>query len=53
MEIEGRKDIVKELHEVAGRYDSNVELISMDSDEGKMLMTAFGGIAAILRFRIT
>lgn len=53
MEIEGRKDIVKELHDVAGRYDSNVELISMDSDEGKMLMTAFGGIAAILRFRIT
>ena len=53
MEVEGRKDIVKELHEVAGKYDSNVELISMDSDEGKMLMTAFGGIAAILRFRIT
>jgi peptide chain release factor subunit 1 len=29
-----------------------VELISEDSEEGEMLMKAFGGIAALMRYRI-
>jgi peptide subunit release factor 1 (eRF1) len=31
---------------------SRVMLISADSNEGKTLLTAFGGMAAILRYRI-
>ena len=29
---------------------TKVELISADSEEGEMLLKAFGGIAAILRY---
>jgi len=52
MEVVGRRDIVKELNEVAARYGTSIELISTDSDEGKVLLTAFGGLAGILRYRI-
>ena len=45
-------DLVKYLTKMAGRYDTNVELISTDTDQGAMLMKAFGGIAAILRYKV-
>jgi len=32
---------------------SKIELISKDSEEGQLLLRAFGGIAAILRYRVT
>jgi len=32
---------------------TTVELISNDSEEGQLLLRAFGGVAAILRFRVT
>ncbi|MBX8638273.1 MAG: peptide chain release factor aRF-1 [Thermoplasmata archaeon] len=47
----GEKDLVDELFEKAEQMDTRVELISSESEEGKMLMTAFSGIAAILRYR--
>ncbi|MBX8635525.1 MAG: peptide chain release factor aRF-1 [Thermoplasmata archaeon] len=47
----GEKDLVDELFEKAEQMDTQVELISSESEEGKMLMTAFSGIAAILRYR--
>ncbi len=53
MEVVGRRDLVKELNEVAESYASKVELISDESEEGSILMRAFGGVAAILRFRVT
>ncbi|MFA5314089.1 MAG: peptide chain release factor aRF-1 [Methanomassiliicoccales archaeon] len=43
-------DIVDELFELAASMGSKVELISTESEEGDMLLKAFGGIAAILRF---
>jgi peptide chain release factor subunit 1 len=43
-------DIVDELFELAESMGTRVELISADSEEGDMLLKAFGGIAAILRF---
>ena len=43
-------DIVDELSEIAESLGTNVEIISEDSEEGNTLMTAFGGIAAILRY---
>ncbi len=53
MEMVGRKDLVQELNEIASNYGTEVELISTESEEGEILVKAFGGIAAILRFRIT
>ncbi len=52
MEMVGRKDIIQELDDLAGQYNSQVVLVSTDSEEGSILVQAFGGIAAILRYRI-
>ncbi len=51
VKIMSDKDIVNEMFEVADSYGTNIEMISMDSEEGEMLMKAFNGLAAILRFR--
>jgi len=44
-------DIVDDFYDQAEKMGTKVELISPDSEEGEMLLKAFGGIAAILRFR--
>ncbi len=46
-----KTDIIEEFSKLADSVSSKVELISGDSDEGEMLLKAFGGIAAILRFK--
>jgi peptide chain release factor subunit 1 len=46
-------DLIEDLTSIAGGMGSTVELISKDSEEGQLLLRAFGGIAAILRFRVT
>jgi peptide chain release factor subunit 1 len=51
MELIEDKDLVDELADIASRYSTQFELISTDSSEGEMLMKAFGGVAAILRYR--
>ncbi len=43
-------DMIDEFYELAEKVGTAVELISGDSEEGEMLLKAFGGIAAILRF---
>ena len=43
-------DIVEELSEEAEKVNTTVALISDDFPEGKTLVNAFGGIAAILRY---
>jgi peptide chain release factor subunit 1 len=45
------KDVVQELLDLAAKYNTNIEFISGETDEGKQLLTAFKGLAAILRFR--
>ena len=45
-------DVVNELYELADSYGTTVEMISTDSEEGEMLVKAFNGLAAILRYRI-
>jgi len=50
--IEEREDIVEELATAAEETSTRVEFISTDSAEGDMLMRAFGGLAAILRYRL-
>ncbi|AIY89291.1 peptide chain release factor aRF-1 [Geoglobus acetivorans] len=49
-EIE-RKDVILELAELAEASGAKVEFISGESEEGAMLKNAFGGIAAILRYK--
>jgi peptide chain release factor subunit 1 len=50
--VESRTDIVDELSALADRTSAKVELISADSEEGGLLLKAFAGIAAILRYRV-
>ncbi|MCX6650333.1 MAG: peptide chain release factor aRF-1 [Methanomassiliicoccales archaeon] len=45
-------DLVDDLFEQAELMGTKVELISPESEEGEMLLKAFGGIAGLLRFSI-
>ncbi len=45
-------DLVDDLFDQAGLMGTKVELISPESEEGEMLLKAFGGIAGLLRFSI-
>lgn len=47
------KDIVEELAEIAAQSDSDVEMISTETEEGQMLKNSFGGMAAVLRFKLS
>lgn len=44
------RDVVDELSELADKSNSVVHFISTDFDEGNQLMSAFGGIVAVLRY---
>ncbi len=44
-------DIVEELSTIADQMGTNTVFISNDFEEGNQLLTAFGGIGAILRFK--
>ncbi|MEK6987070.1 MAG: peptide chain release factor aRF-1 [Candidatus Thermoplasmatota archaeon] len=48
-----KRDIIEEFSTLAGNTGTKVELISKDSEEGQLMLRAFGGIAAILRYRVT
>lgn len=51
LSIVEKTDIVKELGELAEEMGTNVEIISTDTEEGSQLLNAFGGLAAILRYK--
>lgn len=44
-------DIIDDLSNIAEKSNTKIEFISNDFDEGGQLLTAFGGIAAILRYK--
>lgn len=46
-----RQDIVDDLAQMAEYSNAEVEMISSETEEGQMLKNAFGGIAAMLRFK--
>ena len=46
------EDLIDDFFEMAESFNTQVQLISGDSDEGEMLVKAFGGIAALLRYKI-
>ena len=47
-----KKDVVDDLGDLAALANTDVEVISAETEEGLMLKNAFGGIAAILRFKL-
>ncbi len=48
-----KKDLIEELSETGEKQGTRVHIISSASEEGGILRNAFGGIVAILRFRIS
>jgi peptide chain release factor subunit 1 len=46
-----KEDIVDNLAQLAEVSNAEVEMISSETEEGQMLQNAFGGIAAMLRFK--
>lgn len=49
--IDEVQDLDDRMIEMAGMSNSDVELISADTEEGKQLLMAFGGLGAILRYK--
>ena len=49
--IEEEVDIIEALTQLADKSGAKVEIISDEFEEGAVLFNAFGGIAAILRYR--
>jgi peptide chain release factor subunit 1 len=49
--IVDKQDIIDDLAQLAEQANTDVEIISTETEEGQMLKNAFGGIAAILRFK--
>lgn len=47
----GKKDLVEELSDLAESSGANVHIVSPASEEGGILMNAFGGIVALLRYK--
>ena len=46
-------DLIDNLSLLAGHTSAQVRLISLDTEEGATLSSAFGGIAALLRYPIS
>lgn len=47
-----KKDVIDDLAELAELANADVEIISGETEEGQMLKNSFGGIAAMLRFKM-
>ena len=52
MHVEEVDDLVADMAKLADDNNTKVEFISGESEEGGLLMKAFGGVAGILRFRV-
>jgi peptide chain release factor subunit 1 len=50
MEALETRSVVDELAAMAEKTNTKVEVVSTETDEGKMLMNSFGGVVAILRY---
>ena len=50
--VADKQDVIDDLAQLAEQANSDVEIISAETEEGQMLKNAFGGIAAILRFKM-
>ncbi len=52
MTIVEKVDVIDDLGQLAEVSNTDVEVISAETEEGQMLKNAFGGLAAILRFKM-
>jgi peptide chain release factor subunit 1 len=52
MHVEEVDDLVADMAKIADDNNTKVEFISGESEEGGLLLKAFGGVAGILRFRV-
>jgi peptide chain release factor subunit 1 len=52
MKVEETIDIIDDFVEIAEEVGSEVEIISTETEEGMQLLKAFGGVGAILRYRL-
>ncbi len=50
--ITEEKELVDDFSEMADATGAELELISTETEEGSQLLRAFGGIAALLRFKV-
>ena len=50
--VTNTQDLIDNLADLAESSSTDVEVISSETEEGQMLKKAFGGIAAMLRFKI-
>jgi peptide chain release factor subunit 1 len=46
------KSIIDELGDISETTGTDVEILSAETEEGEMLFSTFGGIVAILRYRL-
>jgi len=46
------RDLIEEYAELAEEAGAEVEIISEETEEGQMLKKSFGGVAALLRFKL-
>lgn len=52
LQIVETQDLIEDYAELAEAANAEVEMISTETEEGQMLKKSFGGIAAILRFKL-
>jgi len=52
LSITETEDLIDDFAKLAEYTNSEVEIISTETEEGQMLKNSFGGVAAMLRFRI-
>ena len=52
MEILEKKDVIEEYAELAEQSSAEVAIVGRESEEGEILYKAFGGIAALLRYKM-
>ena len=52
LSITNTQDLIDTLADLAESSNTDVEVISSETEEGQMLKKSFGGIAAMLRFKI-
>ncbi|MDR0887952.1 MAG: peptide chain release factor aRF-1 [Candidatus Methanoplasma sp.] len=52
LKVTSQEDLIDSFFEIAEGYNTHLQLISGDSEEGDMLLKAFGGIAALLRYKL-
>jgi peptide chain release factor subunit 1 len=52
MKVVESKDVIDDFVEMSEEVGSEVEIVSTETEEGMQLLRAFGGIGAVLRYRI-